>query len=329
LAQLPDVVFIVCFKLDEYHFGVGIHCGGFPKRSHRTPEYHHRPVIAAARKCGRCRRPRKVAPGLGGQVTSVRPEHPTAPPNTVAINVNCGARWLPEREHVHGSLGLISEGVHSSSDFVATLVTWWAVRISNKPADDNHHYGHGKMESMAALFEVGLLLIAAGWISYEATKRLAGEAHPIGAAPVAIGVLVISIVVDFWRVRALRKVARATGSPALEADALHFLSDMLASGVVLIGIVFVALDYFWADAVAALIVACFIFVAAAKLGRQAFTSLIDAAPKGIDSAVSEAVNAFQTCLQSTAFAFVWPERFRSLILRSQSIALYRSSASPP
>jgi len=195
-----------------------------------------------------------------------------------------------------GSLGLISEGVHSSSDFLATLVTWWAVRISNKPADDNYHYGHGKMESMAALFEVGLLFIAAGWIAYEATKRLTGEAHPIGAAPVAIGVLVISIVVDFWRVRALRKVAKATGSPALEADALHFLSDMLASGVVLIGVVFVTFGYFRADAIAALIVACFIFVAAIKLGRQTFASLVDAAPKGVDSAVSEAVNAIPDVL---------------------------------
>ncbi|MEP9373609.1 cation-efflux pump [Mesorhizobium sp. KR1-2] len=188
-----------------------------------------------------------------------------------------------------GSIGLISEGVHSSSDFVATLVTWWAVRISGKAADDAHHYGYGKMESIAALFEVVLLLGAAGWIAYEALKRLSGEAHQIEAAPIAIAVLVVSMVVDFWRVRALRRVAKATGSPALEADALHFLSDMLASGIVLIGMVFVTLGYWSADAVAALVVAGFIVVAAVKLGHQSFAALTDAAPEGASAAVAAAV----------------------------------------
>lgn len=189
-----------------------------------------------------------------------------------------------------GSIGLISEGVNSSLDFVATLVTWWAVRVSNKPADEVHHYGYGKMESMAALFQVLLLFGAAGWIGFEAIKRLFGEPHQIEAAPIAIAVLVVSIIVDFWRVRALRRVAIATGSPALEADALHFLADMLSSGVVLIGIILVTLGYLSADAIAALIVACFIVVAAVKLGRRAFASLVDAAPQGMDSTIQAAVS---------------------------------------
>ncbi|PSJ52228.1 cation-efflux pump [Pseudaminobacter soli (ex Li et al. 2025)] len=188
-----------------------------------------------------------------------------------------------------GSIGLISEGVHSSSDFVATLVTWWAVRVSGKPADDAHHYGYGKMESVAALFEVVLLLGAAGWIAFEALKRLFGEPHQIESAPIAIAVLVVSIIVDFWRVRALRRVAKATGSPALEADALHFLSDMLASGVVLVGMIFVTLGYWSADAMAALVVAVFIIAAAVKLGRQSFASLTDAAPEGASAAIAAAV----------------------------------------
>jgi cation diffusion facilitator family transporter len=125
------------------------------------------------------------------------------------------------------------------ADFLKHSATRWAVRISDKPADANHHFGHGKMESMAALFEVLLLFGAAGWIALEAGKRLLGEPHVIEAAPIAIAILVVSIVIDFWRVRALRRVAKATGSPALEADALHFLSDMLASGVVLVGMIFV------------------------------------------------------------------------------------------
>ncbi|MER9236256.1 cation-efflux pump [Mesorhizobium sp. M0622] len=185
-----------------------------------------------------------------------------------------------------GSIGLISEGVHSSSDFVATLITWCAVRVSDKPADDDHHFGHGKMESMAALFEVLLLFGAAGWIALEAGRRLLGEPQVIEAAPIAIAVLVVSIIVDFWRVRALRKVAKATGSPALEADALHFLSDMLASGVVLIGMVFVTFGYMSADAIAALIVACFILTAAVKLGRRSFDALVDTAPDGAGSVLS-------------------------------------------
>ncbi|CFX28486.1 Cation diffusion facilitator family transporter [Candidatus Filomicrobium marinum] len=185
-----------------------------------------------------------------------------------------------------GSIGLISEGVHSSSDFVATLITWWAVRVSHKPADDDHHFGHGKMESMAALFQVVLLFGAAGWIAYEAIKRLLGESHVIEGAWMAIAVLVGSIIVDFWRVRALRKVAKATGSPALEADALHFLSDMLSSGVVLIGMIFVAFGQMSADAVAALIVACFIIFAAFKLGRQTFDTLVDTAPEGASRAIA-------------------------------------------
>jgi cation diffusion facilitator family transporter len=189
-----------------------------------------------------------------------------------------------------GSIGLISEGVHSSSDFVATVVTWWAVRISDKPADANHHFGHGKMESMAALFEVLLLFGAAGWIALEAGKRLLGEPHVIEAAPIAIAILVVSIVVDFWRVRALRRVTKATRSPALEADALHFLSDMLASGVVLVGMIFVIYGYLTADAVAALVVACFILTAAVRLGIRTFNSLVDAAPADDGPAVSSLVS---------------------------------------
>jgi cation diffusion facilitator family transporter len=189
-----------------------------------------------------------------------------------------------------GSIGLISDGVHSSSDFVATVVTWWAIRVSGKPADEGHHFGHGKMESMAALFEVLLLFGAAGWIAFEAGKRLLGEPHTIESARIAIAALVVSIVVDFWRVQALRKVAKATGSPALEADALHFLSDMLASAVVLVGMILVAYGYGSADAVAALIVACFILVAAVRLGQQSFNALVDAAPSGTDSVITALVS---------------------------------------
>jgi len=190
-----------------------------------------------------------------------------------------------------GSIGLISEGVHSSADFVATLITWLAVRVSHKPADERHHFGHGKIESMAALFEVALLIVAAGWVAYEAVRRLLGEPHAVEGTSIVIAVLIGSIIVDFWRVRALRRVAQATGSPALEADALHFLSDMLSSAVVLVGMVFVAAGYVAADAIAALIVAGFILTAALKVGRRSFDALVDTAPEGADSTIAALVSA--------------------------------------
>ncbi|PNO70415.1 cation diffusion facilitator family transporter [Serratia marcescens] len=195
-----------------------------------------------------------------------------------------------------GSIGLISEGIHSFTDFIATSITWLAVRISDKPADDDHHFGHGKVENLAALFEVLLLLGAAGWIVYEAGSSLLGQPHEIVAAPVVIAVLLISICVDFFRVRALNRVAKATDSAALEADALHFFSDMLSSGVVLLGMVFVLLGFGRADAIAALIVAGFIFVAAIKLGKRSFDSLMDAAPAGATEAIRATLASFPAVL---------------------------------
>jgi len=193
---------------------------------------------------------------------------------------------------ITGSIGLISEGIHSSSDFIATVITWWAVRVSDKPADDDHHFGHGKMESMAALFQVLLLVAAALWIAHEAIKRLLGDSHEIVAAPIAIAILVISIVVDYFRVKALRRVARSTGSPALEADALHFFSDMLSSSVVLIGMIFVTYGFLKADAIAAIIVAGFILFAAIKLGKESFDALVDAAPAGSESLIKAELAKF-------------------------------------
>lgn len=199
-----------------------------------------------------------------------------------------------------GSIGLISEGIHSFTDFIATSITWWAVSVSDKPADDDHHFGHGKVENLAALFEVLLLLAAGGWIVVEAVSSLIGEANQIVAAPVVIAVLLVSIVVDFFRVRALNRVAKATNSAALEADALHFFSDMLSSGVVLLGMVFVLLGFARADALAALIVACFILTAALKLGKRSFDSLIDTAPAGTREDIAALLNDFpRCCLQKT------------------------------
>src|SRR5690242_3561660 len=168
-----------------------------------------------------------------------------------------------------GSLALLSEAAHSALDFAATVMTWYAVRIAGKPADEEHHYGHGKVESVAALVETGLLFVLSGFVIYEAARRLAGAGgHAVEATVWAFGVIVVSIVVDFLRARLLYRVARETTSEALEADALHFGSDMWSSIAVLVGLGGVALGYPWADSAAAIVVAVFILIAGWRLGRR-------------------------------------------------------------
>src|SRR5690349_22098228 len=180
-----------------------------------------------------------------------------------------------------GSLALVSEAAHSALDFAATVMTWYAVRIAGKPADEEHHYGHGKVESVAALIETGLLFVLSAFVIYEAGKRLAGaQGHAVEATIWAFGVIVASIVVDFLRARLLYRVARETASEALEADALHFGSDMWSSLAVLAGLGGVALGWPMADAAAAIVVAVFIVVAGWRLGRRTVETLTDTAPEG-------------------------------------------------
>src|SRR6516162_4596186 len=135
-----------------------------------------------------------------------------------------------------GSLAILSEAGHSLLDLAATVLTYAAVRVSGKPADKEHHYGHGKIESVSALAETALLFLLSGVVIWEAAHRLAsGQAHPVEATVWAFGVIVISIVTDLFRARVLYRVAGETSSEALEADALHFASDMWSSVAVLAG----------------------------------------------------------------------------------------------
>jgi cation diffusion facilitator family transporter len=181
-----------------------------------------------------------------------------------------------------GSLAILSEAAHSLLDLVATLMTFFAVRVSDKPADKEHHYGHGKIESVTALGETALLFVLSLWVFWEAGHRLfAGQGHPVEASIIAFVVIVASIVVDFFRARALNRVAEATASEALEADALHFSADMWSSGAVLIGLAGVALGFPWMDSVAAVVVAVFICVAGWRLGKRTIDTLTDVAPAGL------------------------------------------------
>src|SRR5215213_10227886 len=165
-----------------------------------------------------------------------------------------------------GSLAILSEAAHSLIDFAATVMTYFAVRLSGKPADEAHHYGHGKIESIAAFAETALLFMLSLAVIWEAARRLTtGEGHAVEATLLAFGVMAASVVVDFFRARALNRVAEKTDSEALEADALHFSSDMWSSLAVLVGLGGVYLGYSWADSAAAMIVAGFVLLAGWRL----------------------------------------------------------------
>ena len=172
-------------------------------------------------------------------------------------------------------------------DLSATVLTYFAVRISGKPADAEHQYGHGKVESVTALAETALLFLLTGVVIWEAVQRLIGaQTHAVEATLAAFAIIAGSIVVDFFRARTLRRVAKETSSEALEADALHFFSDMWSSVAVLIGLCGVALGFAWADAAAAIVVAIFICIAGWRLGRRTIDTLTDTAPAGVSERVA-------------------------------------------
>src|SRR5580692_2724739 len=161
-----------------------------------------------------------------------------------------------------GSLGILSEAAHSGLDLLAALVTFFSVRVSDKPADADHQYGHGKFENFSAFIETGLLLLTCVWIVYESMKRLFFHSVEIEPSVAAFLVMFLSMAVDAWRSRALGRIATKYDSQALEADALHFSTDIWSSGVVIVGLalVWVGRSYKvgWlrqADPIAALFVA--------------------------------------------------------------------------
>jgi cation diffusion facilitator family transporter len=188
-----------------------------------------------------------------------------------------------------GSLALISEALHSSIDLVATIITWAVVRVSDQPADAEHHYGHGKFESLSALFVIALLYVLAGGILVESWSRLREGAPPPTLSAIPFVVLVIDIAVNFWRARALHRTARETRSQALAADALHFASDVLGSIAVIIGLVLTGLGYAWGDSVAAIGVAVMISILGLRLGRSTIETLLDRAPQGVAEKATEAI----------------------------------------
>ena len=194
-----------------------------------------------------------------------------------------------------GSLGILSEAAHSALDLVAAAVTLWAVRASARPADAQHPYGHGKFENFSALLETLLLLATCAWIVGESVERLFFHPVEVEVTPWAFGVMAVSIAVDVSRSRALRRAAARYGSQALEADALHFSSDVWSSSVVIAGLAAVRagerLGLPWlrhADAVAALGVAAIVVYASARLGKRSIDDLLDAVPPEVRARVAGA-----------------------------------------
>jgi len=190
-----------------------------------------------------------------------------------------------------GSLALISEALHSSVDVVATVVTWMVVRVSDLPADKEHHYGHGKLESLSALGIIAMLYVLAGGILVESYSRLREGAPPPTLSAIPFIVLLLDIAVNFWRARALQRAARETRSQALAADALHFGSDVLGSVAVIIGLALSGLGYAWGDAAAAIGVAIMIAMLGLRLARSTVETLVDRAPEGVSEKATAAIRA--------------------------------------
>jgi cation diffusion facilitator family transporter len=196
-----------------------------------------------------------------------------------------------------GSLGILAEAAHSGLDLMAAVMTFLAVRISGKPADRNHLYGHGKVENLSGLFETLLLLVTCFWIIYEATHRLLYHAAVLEVNYWSFTVMITSIVVDVSRSRVLYRAARKYNSQALEADALHFSTDIWSSGVVILGLFLVKLSE-WipslaslrqADSVAAIMVGLIVVYVSVKLGVRTVQALVDVAPRGIEKKIISAV----------------------------------------
>jgi cation diffusion facilitator family transporter len=198
-----------------------------------------------------------------------------------------------------GSLGILAEALHSSLDFLAAAMTYAAVRWASRPADADHPYGHGKVESFSALFETLLLVATCGWILYEGIERLLFRAVEVVPSAPAFAVMFVSIAVDYSRSRALLRIARKHKSQALEADALHFSTDIWSSAVVILGLALVMVGnglgqhalWMRADAVAALAVAGLVLWVSVRLGKATIDALLDRAPTGVAEEIATLASA--------------------------------------
>ena len=204
-----------------------------------------------------------------------------------------------------GSLGVLSEALHSTLDLIAAIITYLSVRVSDRPADADHTYGHGKVENFSAFLETGLLILTAAYIVWEAVQRLFFRQITIRPSVSAIGILGIALGIDLLRSRALARVAREHVSEALEADALHFSTDVWSTSVVILGLGMAWVGQrtglswlLYADPIAALGVAAVVIWVAARLGRRTAEALLDTAPEGLQERVARAVEELDGVLST-------------------------------
>jgi len=217
-----------------------------------------------------------------------------------------------------GSLGILSEAAHSALDLIAAMLTYFSVGVSDKPADADHQYGHGKVENFSAFVETGLLLLTCVWVIYEAIHRLFFLHVDVEPSVWAFAVMILSMGVDVWRSRALGRIAIKYESQALEADALHFSTDVWSAGVVVLGLVLILLGRTYrldwlriADPISALFVAGVIVSVSWRLARRTVDALLDAAPTGVRAQIIDAVSrvegetvVYEFAPQRYGFAFV-------------------------
>ncbi len=228
-----------------------------------------------------------------------------------------------------GSLALASEAGNNLGDVAVTLLSFFSIRAAARPADEDHPFGHGKVEAVSALIQTGFLFALALFILIEAVKRLAGGGGEVKPNAFAFGVLGLSIVVDLARWRSLRRIAKATRSEALAADALNFATDIVASMMALVGLVATAYGVKLGDTLAALGVAVFVGFAGFDLGRRTVDTLVDAAPRGLTEPVRRIIEGVPGVLAVTALRLrpIGAEIFGEAVIRvSRTLSIERVAA---
>lgn len=184
---------------------------------------------------------------------------------------------------ISGSVSILSEAIHSSMDLVAAIIAFFSVKVSDNPPDSRHPYGHGKIENISGVIEALLIFVAAGWIIFEAVKKISGGVIELESIGLGSAVMVIAAIVNTLVSMRLYKVARETNSVALEADALHLKTDVYTSLGVAAGLgLIIITGRTWLDPVVAILVALFIIYESFSLLKKAFSPLLDEAWKPSD-----------------------------------------------
>lgn len=187
------------------------------------------------------------------------------------------------------SLAIISEALHSGIDLIAAGMTLFAVAKSDLPPDPGHPYGHHKLENVSSFIETVLLYVTVIWVLYEVVQRLVLGGAVVEMSAWAVAVMLLSIALNFGRSRALYNAAKKFKSQALEADAVHFMADLISSIIVIVGIVPAYFGLTQFDSFAAIGVAAIIAIIGFRIGKKSISSLMDAAPAGLERLISEEV----------------------------------------